>query len=54
MSPLYLKNDFLKTEEKPIIKTLSFSIIGGETTREGNGVGAKRLGHGGETTRGEK
>ena len=37
------------------MKTLPFSIIGGETTSGGNGMGAKRLGvkNRGETTRGE-
>ena len=43
------KKDFLETKEKPTI-----SIIGGETTRGGNGLWAKRLGHGGKTTKGEK
>ena len=36
------------------MKTLPFSINGGKATRGGNGLGAKRLGHGGETTGGEK
>ena len=48
------RNDFLETKEKSIMKTLPISIIGGETTRGGNGLGAKRLRHGGETTWGEK
>ena len=37
------------------MKTLPFSVIGGETTRGGNGLGVKQLGvkNTGETTRAE-